>query len=78
MIDPNKAIRGVTLLKVIIHESHMDKNASMNTKLARLQPFIVTIPSNVSKYAQNIKVRIGQLNACNQVSSDIIKKAFGH
>jgi hypothetical protein len=71
---------GVALLKIIIHESHLDTNATTNqirTKLLNLDSYIITVDSNiVGRFNQYVKLLIQSLTACNQTTSDLLINLF--
>jgi hypothetical protein len=70
---------GVALLKIIIHESHLDTNATTNqirTKLSNLDSYIPTVDSNIGRFNQYVKLLIQSLTACNQTTSDLLINLF--
>ena len=57
---------GVALLKVIIRESHLDTNATMNfirTKLSNVDTYITTVNSDIGLFNQYVKTLIQSLTA---------------
>jgi hypothetical protein len=57
---------GTLLLKVIIRESHIDSNATVQTittKLMSLDKYILTINSDITKFNQYVKLLVQLLNA---------------
>ena len=78
-IGEAKNVSGVALLKVIIRESHLDTNATVNqirTKLSSLDAYIVTIDADIGRFNQYVKLLIQSLKARNQESSDLLINLF--
>ena len=70
---------GVALLKVLIRESHLDTNAtttSIRTKLSKLDIYIVTINSNVTKFNAYVKNLVEALAARGQKTTDLLTNLF--
>ena len=70
---------GILLLKVIIRESHLDTNATMNlirTQLSNLDEYITTIRCDIIKFNKHVKRLIEQLNACGGETQDLLTNLF--
>ena len=70
---------GILLLKVIIRESHLDTNATMNsirTQLSNLDEYITTIRCNIIKFNKHVKCLIEQLNAHGSETQDLLNYLF--
>jgi hypothetical protein len=70
---------GNLLLKIIIRESHLDTNAttsSIRTKLSRLDTYIVTIASNLTKFNGYVRFLIDSLAARGETSNDLLTNLF--
>ena len=63
----NRYDSGVELLKIIIHENHLDTNATTNsirTKLSNLDAYITsTVNSDIGLFNQHVKMLIQSLTA---------------
>jgi hypothetical protein len=70
---------GNLLLKIIIRESHLDTNAttsSIRTKLSRLDTYIVTIASDITKFNGYVRFLIDSLAARGETSNDLLTNLF--
>jgi hypothetical protein len=70
---------GNLLLKIIIRESHLDTNAttsSIRTKLSRLDTYIVTIASDITKFNGYVRYLIDSLAARGESSNDLLTNLF--
>jgi hypothetical protein len=70
---------GNLLLKIIIRESHLDTNAttsSIRTKLSRLDTYIVTIASDITKFNGYVRYLIDSLAARGETSNDLLTNLF--
>ncbi len=70
---------GNLLLKIIIRESHLDTNAttsSIRTKLSRLDSYIVTIASDITKFNGYVRFLIDSLAARGETSNDLLTNLF--
>jgi hypothetical protein len=70
---------GNLLLKIIIHKSHLDTNAttsSIRTKLSRLDTYIVTITTNITKFNGYVRFLIDLLAARGETSNDLLTNLF--
>jgi hypothetical protein len=78
-IGNNDLCSGVSLLKIIIRESHLDTNATTNqmrTKLSNLDSYILTVDSDIGKFNQYVKLLLQSLTARNQKTSDLLINLF--
>jgi hypothetical protein len=78
-IGNNNLCSGVTHLKIIIRESHLDTNATTNqiqTKLSNLDSYILTVDSNIGKFYQYVKLLVQLLTARNQKTLDLLINLF--
>jgi hypothetical protein len=70
---------GVTLIKIIIRESHLDTNATTNqirTKMSNLDAYIITVDSDIGRFNQYVNFLIQSLTARNQTTSDLLINLF--
>ena len=70
---------GILLLKVIIWESHLNTNGTMNlirTQLSNLDEYITTIGCNIIKFNEHVKRLIEQLNARGGETQDLLTNLF--
>jgi hypothetical protein len=70
---------GNLLLKIIIRESHLDTNAttsSIRTKLSRLDTYIVTIASDITKFNGYVRYLIDLLAAQGETSNNLLTNLF--
>ena len=70
---------GILLLKVIIRESHLDTNATMNsirTQLSNLDEYIATIGCDIIKFNEHVKHLLEQLNARGRETQDLLTNLF--
>ena len=70
---------GILLLKVIIQESHLNSNITMNsirTQLSNLDEYITTIGCNIIKFNEHVKCLIEQLNAHGGETQDLLANLF--
>ncbi len=66
---------GTALLKVIIHESHVDTRSMVlhvQEKLSSLDTYIATISYNIGKFNAYVKDLIDSLTAQGQVTKDLL------
>ncbi len=79
-IGNNNLCSGVTHLKIIIRESHLDTNATttnqIQTKLSNLDSYILTVDSNIGKFYQYVKLLVQSLTARNQKTLDLLINIF--
>lgn len=70
---------GTALLKVIIRESSIDKNATsrhIRQKLSSLDTYLPSIGHDISKMNCYVKDLIRQLNARGETTTDLLIKLF--
>ena len=70
---------GIVLLKVIIRESHLDTNATMNsirTQLSSLDEYITTIGCDIIKFNEQVKRLLEQLTARGRETQDLLINLF--
>ena len=70
---------GILLLKIIIRESHLVTNATMNsirTQLSNLDEYITTIGYDIIKYNEHVKRLLEQLNARGGETHDLLTNLF--
>jgi hypothetical protein len=75
MIEQNPKGSGVALLKVIIRESHIDTNATINqirTKLSNLVIYISNNNSGIGYFNTYVKLLVQSLRARNQTISALL------
>jgi predicted Mrr-cat superfamily restriction endonuclease len=78
-IGDDNQVSGVTLLKIIIRESHLDTNATTNqirTKLSGLDTYITAINSDIGRFNQYVKLLVQSLTARNQTTNDLLINLF--
>ena len=66
-------------LKKVLHESHIDTNATSNeirTKLSNLDTYIATVGHDIAKFNAHVKVFIQLLLARGEMSTDLMKNLF--
>ena len=66
---------GIRLLKIIIRESHLDTNATMNsirTQLSNLDEYITTIGCDIIKFNEHVKRLLEQLKARRGETHDLL------
>ena len=69
----------ILLLKIIIRESHLDTNATLNsirTQLSNLDEYITTIGCDIIKFNEHVKRLLEQLKACGGEAHDLLTNLF--
>ena len=70
---------GIPLLKIIIRESHLDTNTTMNlirTQLSNLDEYVPTIGCGIIKLNKHVTHLLEQLNACGGESHVLLTNSF--
>ena len=70
---------GILLLKIIIRESHLDTNATLNsirTQLSNLDEYITTIGWDIIKFNEHVKRLLEQLKAHGGETHDLLTNLF--
>jgi hypothetical protein len=70
---------GILLLKVLIHESHLDTNAtasSVRTQLSELDTYLPTIGHDITKFNQYVKLSLEGLLARGETTTDLLTNLF--
>ena len=70
---------GILLLKIIIRESHLDTNATLNsirTQSSNLDEYITTIECDIIKFNEHVKCLLEKLKACGGETHDLLTNLF--
>ena len=70
---------GVLLLKVMIHESHIDTNvtaSSIHHQMANLKDYIIKVNCDICVFNRHVQSLIEGLNSCGQQSTDLLVNLF--
>ena len=74
-----KVKSGACMLKVVIRESHIDTNATtriLREELNKLDAFMVSIDSDITKFNKQVKNIIEQLHARGETTQDLLANLF--
>jgi hypothetical protein len=72
-------VSGTCLLKVVIRESHIDTNATtriLREELNKLDSYMVSIDSDISKFNEHVKDILEKLHARGQTTHDLLSNLF--